>query len=924
MSRHRAVKNLDLDDELDDGGFDSSEDYYEDMTSEQQAQMVAAVQQVEQILGPSTQSGVSAKEIRDSLWDSYFDVEGTVAYFLDVVHKREVKKKKEQGKPSPASPLPDGDDQAGNEQMQGIEATERGIENLSINPAPRSKLSSKIAALKLAKSSSSPSLPSKSTSSSPSTPPATTTTTTTTTTKPLSKLQQKMLAKQQASAARPAASSTSAPSSRPAPAPSSPPPTTESSTTAVTLPPIFTNATPSGRALSATPSPFAASLVPQTPSSTSRGGIELARLLAKSVTAVGGPTSLPAGQDAWGLSPDDRVMEARKGTALNARAGRGGREEEEVRGKEERNRMNGRERGTGRNTSPPLPIVCKQRQAKQQQQQQAQQKPSPASGSTTTTTSAAPKISLKKAGSSTTTTLSAGSGPTASSYAPPRVDQLKNDMEALGLEQSKSLHQVELDDKAARAEQARLEHEAERAVLASKDKILAEVRDRERAAGAKPTLSLVVIGHVDAGKSTLMGRVLHELGETEDRVVEGYQRQSAKMGKASFAYAWTFDALQEERERGVTIDVAIDSFETKSRKFTLIDAPGHRDFIPNMISGAAQADVAILVVDGSSGAFEKGFEGGGQTREHAVLVRSLGVQQLVVAVNKLDAVDWSEKRFEAIKLQLWPFLTTQTGFTPQNIHFVPVGAMSGENLVESRNPTLQSWWNAPGLTLVDTLDLLQIPTRSLESPLRIPVSNVFKGQSATASGLAVSGRVESGIVQVGERLAALPGDETGVVRAIEVDGELVPYAIAGASATVFLSGIDANQLAVGTVLCPPGPALAVPVVSQFVAQIIVFEPKYPITAGYAVELFHHSRDVPASIARLDATLDRATGQVVKSKPRLLAKHSSAQVLVQLRPAPGIRSSAIPLEPFAVNKSMGRVLFRRGGETVAAGIVLKCL
>lgn len=315
----------------------------------------------------------------------------------------------------------------------------------------------------------------------------------------------------------------------------------------------------------------------------------------------------------------------------------------------------------------------------------------------------------------------------------------------------------------------------------------------------------------------------------------------------------------------MTIDVAIDAFETKTKRFTLIDAPGHRDFIPNMISGAAQADTAVLVIDGSNGGFERGFEGNGQTREHAVLVRSLGVQQLVVAINKLDSVRsashagcsgsnlalasqvrWAQARYENIREQLAPFLT-QSGFQPSKVFFVPVGATTGENIVERSNEILNSWYSGPTLieqlgalghppscpkreclltALPSFVDVLGVPRRSLEAPLRIPVSNVFRGQTAIASGLAVSGRIESGVVQVGEELAALPGDGTGVVRcsfscslsgscfgklidapfiALEVDGVSVPWAVAGVNATIYLSNIDPRNLRYALPLHSPHP-----------------------------------------------------------------------------------------------------------------------
>lgn len=445
-----------------------------------------------------------------------------------------------------------------------------------------------------------------------------------------------------------------------------------------------------------------------------------------------------------------------------------------------------------------------------------------------------------------------------------------------------------------------------------------EAAKREAEEG-KAALSLVVVGHVDAGKSTMMGRLLVLLGVLSAREHNQNERASSKLGKGSFAYAWALDSSEEERTRGVTIDVAQDTFETSRRHFTLLDAPGHRDFIPNMISGAAQADAALLVVDAGINSFESGFGPHGQTREHALLVRSLGVQQLIVVVNKMDAVQYDQGRYEYIVQEMKPFLI-QTGFNTDKVQFVPCGATVGENLAE-REPEgqLAQWYNGP--TVVQVLDQLEPSVRHFDAPLRLPVTNVFKSQGALASGLGVSGRIVSGVVQVGEVVRAVPGDESGVVKTIEKDGEAVPWAGAGASVTLYLTGMDQINVNVGSVLCPP--SALVPLATEVQAQVIVFEPTYPLVLGTALEVFHHSSNTPATLSELVATLDKSTGEVKRRKPRVLAHHSSAEVKLALHAggATAGQSKGVPMEDVKANKEMARLLLRKDGETVAAGIVL---
>ncbi|TMS12667.1 HBS1-like protein [Larimichthys crocea] len=288
--------------------------------------------------------------------------------------------------------------------------------------------------------------------------------------------------------------------------------------------------------------------------------------------------------------------------------------------------------------------------------------------------------------------------------------------------------------------------------------IKAELEKRQ---GGKPLLNLVVIGHVDAGKSTLMGHLLYLLGNVNKRTMHKYEQESKKAGKASFAYAWVLDETGEERDRGVTMDVGMTKFETNSKVVTLMDAPGHRDFIPNMITGAAQADVAVLVVDASRGEFEAGFEAGGQTREHALLVRSLGVTQLAVAVNKMDQVNWQQERFQDITSKLGHFLK-QAGYKESDVFYIPTSGLSGENLAtRSSVSQLTSWYSGP--SLLEQIDAFKPPQRSVDKPFRLCVSDVFKDQG---SGFCVTGKIEAGYIQTGEKTLAMPPNETCTVKGI--------------------------------------------------------------------------------------------------------------------------------------------------------------
>lgn len=428
----------------------------------------------------------------------------------------------------------------------------------------------------------------------------------------------------------------------------------------------------------------------------------------------------------------------------------------------------------------------------------------------------------------------------------------------------------------------------------------------EKRQGGKQLLNLVVIGHVDAGKSTLMGHMLYLLGNVNKRTMHKYEQESKKAGKASFAYAWVLDETGEERERGVTMDVGMTKFETTTKVITLMDAPGHKDFIPNMITGAAQADVAVLVVDASRGEFEAGFETGGQTREHGLLVRSLGVTQLAVAINKMDQVNWQQERFQEITGKLGHFLK-QAGFKESDVAFVPTSGLSGENLTtRSQSSDLTKWYK--GLCLLEQIDSFKPPQRSIDKPFRFCVSDVFKDQG---SGFCVTGKIEAGYIQTGDRLLAMPPNETCTAKGITLHDEPVDWAAAGDHVSLTLVGMDIIKINVGCIFC--GPKEPIKACTRFRARILIFSIEVPITKGFPVLLHYQTVSEPAVIKRLISVLNKSTGEVTKKKPKLLTKGQNALVELQTQ-------RPVALELYKDFKELGRFMLRYGGSTVAAGVV----
>lgn len=423
---------------------------------------------------------------------------------------------------------------------------------------------------------------------------------------------------------------------------------------------------------------------------------------------------------------------------------------------------------------------------------------------------------------------------------------------------------------------------------------------------AKPHLNLIVIGHVDHGKSTLTGHMLYLTGYIDEKTIKDYAKESEKTGAGdTFKFAWVLDRLKEERERGVTIDLSFQKFETPKIFFTIIDAPGHRDFIKNMITGASQADCAILVVSAKKGEFEVAIGPGGQAREHAYLARTLGVRQLIIAINKMDdpTANYAKERYDECKKEIEGLLKV-VGYDTTKIQFIPLSGWKGDNII--KNSEKMKWYTGP--TLVAVLDGFTLPEKPTKKPLRIPIQDVY---SITGVGTVPVGRVETGVLKEADNLIFMPANKKGECKSIETHHTRVPTAEPGDNIGFNLRGIAKDEIHRGDVGGHPDhpPTVA----KEFVGQIIVINHPTAIAQGYTPVMHAHTATCAVTFSELTKKLDARTGQVVEEKPAFLKTGDSA--LVKMRPL-----RPVVVESFQEFPELGRFAIRDMGMTIAVGVV----
>ncbi|MFT4891323.1 MAG: elongation factor 1-alpha [Halobacteriales archaeon] len=413
----------------------------------------------------------------------------------------------------------------------------------------------------------------------------------------------------------------------------------------------------------------------------------------------------------------------------------------------------------------------------------------------------------------------------------------------------------------------------------------------------KPHQNLAIIGHVDHGKSTLVGRLLYETGSVPEHVIEQHKEEAEEKGKGGFEFAYVMDNLAEERERGVTIDIAHQEFDTDEYYFTIVDCPGHRDFVKNMITGASQADNAVLVVAADDGVAP-------QTQEHVFLARTLGISEMLVAVNKMDLVDYEESRYREVVEEVEQLLK-QVQFNTEDASYIPISAFEGANVESSSDET--PWYDGP--TVLEALNELPEPQPPTDAPLRLPIQDVY---TISGIGTVPVGRVETGMMYPGDNVSFQPSDVGGEVKTIEMHHEEVDEAGPGDNVGFNVRGIGKDDIRRGDVV---GPADDPPTVADtFQAQIVVMQHPSVITEGYTPVFHAHTAQVACTIESLDQKIDSSSGEVEEENPDFIQSGDAAVVTV--RP-----QKPLSIEPSNEIPELGSFAIRDMGQTIAAGKVL---
>jgi elongation factor 1-alpha len=421
-------------------------------------------------------------------------------------------------------------------------------------------------------------------------------------------------------------------------------------------------------------------------------------------------------------------------------------------------------------------------------------------------------------------------------------------------------------------------------------------------AKTKPVINVAFVGHVDHGKSTTIGRLMYDTKNLPEQEMVKLRDEAKKHGKAGFEFAYVMDRFKEERERGLTIDLSYQKLMSQKYQVTIIDAPGHKDFVKNMITGTSQADAAFLTVAAQHGVMP-------QTKEHLWLLKTMGVNEIAVLINQMDAADYSEEKYNKVKETVSALMKT-TGYNPEKVNFIAASALKGDNIADkSKN---MAWYKGP--TVLEQLDLFTEPKIPLDLPMRMPVQDVYE---ITGIGTVPVGKIETGIMKMGQKVVVLPGRTgtgvSGEVKTIEAHHEKLDHADAGDNVGINIKGVGKKDITRGDVICDA--AKPATIAAEFIAQIVIVNHPTVVAKGYTPVFHVHTAQVPCQFVELIEKIDPKTGQATEKNPDFLKNGDAAKV--RLKPM-----GNLVIETQKDNPHMARFAIRDAGATVAAGICIE--